>query len=392
MLRPSKIFVSVHQLRHYFNTRISELVSHQPTQLAIQLKHGATTTQQMMAFFSGLQKTVIPSKAPIQTIPNEKYLIQKIHQHFPVTKSFSSPTLHQRVWVTANLRPRMGFCRPTTALGLNSAVRQYTTTPFVPVFQHNAAAPTNSVFSHISSRIFTPVATKLNNQPENSCQKTPLVTRKEVPKETKPLGAKVFKPEPVLTSMSVNEDSKLDSIVRSDDLHEEHAPSQLNSKKTVSPTARSVYLLIPMDATQFWKTRAAKNRWSTERLCSSFVDSIEQMAYEYQVHIDSVLKLLDRLERYGKFRTVTGEHELRIYFPPSVQSKEEAMLVLETFYITTGKTPCFSIEVEDCQFDEEEEEEESVDSSIGSDYFRDLHLFLDHTDYLIEANPLFSQR
>jgi hypothetical protein len=333
----------------------------------------------MMTFYTLLQRQVVLSKAPIHT--NEKYLLTKIHQHFPVTKVLSSPA--RQAWK----QPCLGFQRPTTALGLGrtfGAARQYSTSPFAPVFQHSA--PTNSVFAHISSRSFKPTATKLNQvdmeerQPAKPA--TPTEARKVSRNDTNEhLGAKVFVPEPILTPMTITETNNLRSnIIHHDELsslhqellHQEQKPCvHKKTARSFSPIARSVFILIPMDVSQFWTSK--KQQWSTEQLSSSFVDSIEQMAYEYQIHIDSVLKLLDRLERHGEFRTVTGRNEIRIYFPQSVQSKQEAMLVLDAFHVMNERHPFFSIQVEDCELEAEEN-----DFNLDNDFI------------FIERQPFFS--
>jgi hypothetical protein len=530
MLRPSKIFVSFHQLRHYVQTKISELVVlHQPhhSHPVTQLKN-FSTTQQTIVFFSDIQRSLVQKvylqQSPVKpSLANEKFLLKIIQRHFPVTKVFSAPTLHGRIWATAHstgqhqFRTMMsstttssggGFLTwglPRTAsvgVGRNSPAfaRQFSTTKSpscVTLFQNTTNTTVNgqsNIFAHISSRIFSPAGTKIN-QPDRNEKQSPkfsacplslnlpsleedceindqcynhlfaaqkdtnnnqsmgeLVNQSSISLESETTSALSSSSDcnkrtaKHTTVHQVNNNEKLDSIIRHDDLssqytsdgtsivasagkrnpsrrrcqskhgrlkqsldqhhHVRRMDDQVSSvkhggikKKSPSnstiTTTSTIYLLITLDTLQFLD---AKENWSTQNLSTSYIDSIELMAYEYQIHINHVLKLLDNLQRHGKFRVVARKSELRIYFPVPPKSKQEAIDFLRAFNIMepTEKRNCFSIVVEDRQFLISSDDptshlaQDDCSSSIGPDYFKDLQMFLDQTDHLIETIPAFA--
>ncbi|KAI8879932.1 hypothetical protein K501DRAFT_335752 [Backusella circina FSU 941] len=203
MLRPSKIFVSFHQLRHYFETKITELVRqpHTANQI-IQIKQ---PTQQSILFFSNAQsrffQAVFPNPTkqfnqPFKAYEQQARLLKAIQHHFPVVKVFSPLNLNQRMWNAPipgqQLRTMMsgspynpsttsstmtmtgltwGFPRTATLGGRNPAfARQFSTTksPCVTLFQNTTATAggnQTNVFTHVSSRIFTSAGGKMNQPP-----------------------------------------------------------------------------------------------------------------------------------------------------------------------------------------------------------------------------------
>ncbi|KAK4514197.1 uncharacterized protein ATC70_001784 [Mucor velutinosus] len=567
MLRPSKIFVPFHQLRHYIEARISELVvikqpphmNHQPA-----IKRFITTTtqqqqQQSIAFFSDLQRSLV-QKAYLQQSPpfikrnaaNQKLLLKVIQHHFPVVKVFSAPSLHGRMWATAasgngqqQFRTMMsgtstsggtctassfmtwGFPRTTAAtvgFGRSPAfARQFSTTKSpscVTLFQNtttNTTSGQSNVFAHISSRIFSPAGTKMNQPDLNEKQpkyasfhpassvssydsdqesSSSLSKSRLFAVQTKGMGelvdqtenndqecfvhANLVRRESVSSCRSRSSKQKLtkkhtstttinyddlESIIRHDDLsslyttdnsmssksstlskrsnssssrphylkHQrlKHPPDQqhhvrrqddhplttvknggVTKKKSpslsTSISSTNTYLLITLDTLQFLDKR---KEWSTQSLSTPFIDSIELMAYDYQVHINYVLKLLDTLQKHGKFRVVARKSELRIYFPVPPKSKQEAIEFLRSFNIVDSMLNYFTIVVEDRQFmlspsDYNDDyfsfvpssaattvndtiHTNTTDATIGPDYFKDLQMFLDRTDYLIETSPAF---
>ncbi|CEP19554.1 hypothetical protein [Parasitella parasitica] len=559
MLRPSKIFVPFHQLRHYIEARISEMlaVQQQPVinQQPLLKKLIATTAheqqQQSIAFFFDIQRSLV-QKANLQQPPplakrniaNQKQLLKVIQQHFPVVKVFSAPSLHGRMWTASGngqqqLRTMMsgasasggastvsslmtwGFPRTTAAtvgFGRNPAfARQFSTgksPSCVTLFQNttgNTTSGQSNVFAHVSSRIFSPAGTKMNQPDLNekqskhpsfhsayascACDENPASPSHDSrfsalqTKGTKGMGELVnqddssdqeclcnasksrhlVRREFVSTcknskqkrskksSAAVINRDILESIVRHDDLSSLYAPDSSSSKclykhtssrphskhyrskhppdqhqhvrgqddhplttvkdggvtkkkcppsLSTSISSTSTYLLITLDTLQFLDKR---KEWSTQSLSASFIDSIELMAYDYQVHISYVLKLLDTLQKHGRFRVVARKSELRIYFPVPPKSRQEAIEFLRSFNIVDPMLDYFAIVVEDCQFmlspsdynddcfaptslatvNDIAAHSNSTNASIGPDYFKDLQMFLDHTDYLIETSPAF---
>ncbi|KAI8061537.1 uncharacterized protein B0P05DRAFT_557407 [Gilbertella persicaria] len=492
MLRPSKIFTSLHQLRHYFQTKVSELVAPHSTN---QLRNVVTTQQTM----TSIQRTLLQKtyqQTTKRNVVNEKALLKVIQQHFPVVKVFSAPTLHQRMWAAGRqqqLRTMMstpsssgssGFLSwglpRTAAMGVGRSptfARQFSTRSpsCVTLFQSNTTANggQSNVFAHISSRIFSPAGTKMN-QPDLNEKQSPksaavhpnlncsdesssadeqpynhIFTQKKV---NKGMGDLVDQQDSIYESEQDNTVSglfvsresvssqaqqkrsmnrkKLDFIIQHDDLSSLHSSSSRMSgrkrhhsrysrlkqpsadqhharkaddqitmksnvrKKSNSSTSSTIYLLITLDTLQFLKDK--NGSWSTESLSTSFVDSIETLAYEYQIHINYVLKLLDNLQRHGKFRVVARQSELRIYFPVPPKSKQDAIDFLCLYNIVDPimyeKQNYFSI-IEDREIVLPSEDYFSYDPStatVGPDYFKDLQAFLDRTDYLIETSPAFN--
>lgn len=527
----------------------------------------STTTQQQqqqqsIAFFSDLQRSLV-QKAYLQQSPplikrnaaNQKLLLKVIQHHFPVVKVFSAPSLHGRMWATAasangqqQFRTMMsgtstsggtctassfmtwGFPRTTAAtvgFGRSPAfARQFSTTKSpscVTLFQNtttNTTSGQSNVFAHISSRIFSPAGTKMNQPDLNEKQpkyasfhpassvssydsdeeaSSPLSKNRLFALQTKGMGelvdqndnndqecfanANLVRRESVssckarstkqkltkkyASASAINHDD-LESIIRHDDLSSlyttdnsmssnlskrsnsssssssrphhskhhrlKHPPDQqhhvrrqddhplstvknggITKKKSPSLSASisstNTYLLITLDTLQFLDKR---KEWSTQSLSTSFIDSIELMAYDYQVHINYVLKLLDTLQKQGKFRVVARKSELRIYFPVPPKSKLEAIEFLRSFNIADSMLNYFTIVVEDRQFmlspsDYNDDyfsfvpsslaapttaandtmQSNTTDTIIGPDYFKDLQMFLDRTDYLIETSPAF---
>ncbi|KAI8639851.1 hypothetical protein BD408DRAFT_420633 [Parasitella parasitica] len=559
MLRPSKIFVPFHQLRHYIEARISELMvvqqplvrNHQP----IMLKKYITMTthqqqQQFTAFFSNIQRSLAQKAYFQQGLPpvrrnivNQKLLLKVIQQHFPVVKVFSAPSLHGRMWIASGngqqqFRTMMsgasassgsstissfvtwGFPRTTTAtvgFGRNPAfARQFSTgksPSCVTLFQNtttNTTSGQSNVFAHISSRIFSPAGTKVN-QPDLNEKQSRYASFHSVcasydssqdssfsshdgrfsafqTKGTKGMGELVNrndqdeclcsadKSRHLVRRESVSSCNKLskqkrskknsaaahntlESIIRHDDLSSLHTPSSSASKcltkrtssrphskhrrlkhppdqhqhvrrqddhslttvkhggvtkKKPSPSlstpvlSTNTYLFITLGTLQFLDKR---KEWSTQSLSTSFIDSIELMAYDYQTHINYVLKILDTLQKHGKFRVVARKSELRIYFPVPPKSRQEAIEFLRSLNIVDSMFSYFTIVVEECQFllspDDHNDDYFSfvpstaatandatvdnnlTDTAIGPDYFKDLQMFLDRTDYLIETSPAF---
>lgn len=487
ILRPSKIFVSLHQLRYYFQSKISELVvtSHpQPSSTVTQFA-SFSTTQQKIFFFSEIQRSLLQkalyNQRTTQKQPfNEKLLLKVIQQHFPLVKVFSQPTLHGRNMMlakahsTQQLRTMMSssggtgggntlltWGLPRTAMvgvGRNNgfgATRQFSTTksPTCVNFFQSSTPQQSNVFAHISSRIFSPAGAKINQPSSNEQEKpksVPFYSRehdvssgeesicsgdyrnsrmpsRSIQKETGELFIKQ-QPEPlqcahiraesddVCHCRSRRANKKMDHIIRHDEISTLHsevvAISQKNKRKLRSahitsrhsrvkhppqrdhikkkPSAKdevnstssnNAYILINLDSAPFLST------WSTQRLNTDFIDTIETLAQTYQAHIQRILNLLERLRFSGKkFRIVSRRSELRIYFPASlhIHSEEEANVFLKGLQVDREEE-YFEIVV---QRDEEyfSNDHNTHQDAIGPDYFKDLQMFLDRTDYLIQTS------
>lgn len=467
ILRPSKIFVSLHQLRHYFATKISELVvtSHQQPSTTVTRLTNYSTTQQSILFFSDIQRSLIQKayyfQQPAKRNPlNEKLLLKVIQQHFPIVKVFSNPTLHgrnmMRSFPNQQLRTMMSssggggggatfmtWGLPRSAMvGVGrsngfAATRQFSTTksPTCVTFFQNTAPQQPNVFAHISSRIFSPAGTKMTQPPtveekpkfvpfyslekdlstsdeDSICSGDYGYNRIFQHKTSKGMGELVntqqFETEKQLyvgretanNCRNKRTIKKLDSIIRHDDisLHGGKKVIVSNKRKLHSSAATrhgrikhppdlqeakaNAFILIDLDSTPFLSS------WSTQSLDSNFIDSVEIIAHSYQLHIHHVLNLLDRLRYSGeKFRVVSRNSELRIYFPccTMIRSKSEAVEFLKRLNVDQDEEH-YSIVVEKC-------DETDSFPEIDADYFKDLQMFLDRADYLIEkSSSTFSSR
>lgn len=432
MLKTSKIFISLQQqLRHYYSSSIPELLSPQ---------------QMFLLFEKEIIRKTYSRPPPIISGPptSDRYLIQMI---LPLAK-----VSNRRAW--ANTIPRQcqlrtmmtstsspsngpattffswGFPRSTVAgFGRSPAFsRQFSTTksPCVTLFQNNASSGgQTNVFSHVSTRIFSPAGTKMS-QPDISdkqaskhtivpytadessnqdiCSNHIFATHKN--KYDKGMGELI--PSADENELTNNNNKllirrgssqqkrrhpinrrKLDAIIHHDDLSHEnmpgncrrrlrlkHPPDQCHVKKKDDPA--QCYMLITLDTIQFWKES------------SSLIESIEKMAINYQIHINGVLKLLDNLQRHGKFKAMWFEGRLRIYFPAIIKTRQQAIDFLYSTDIAYENQRLFQV-VEEDRLESQDEDYFNFDNNttVGPDYFRDLQMFLDHTDYLIETSPTF---
>lgn len=462
ILRPSKIFVSFHQLRYYFQTKVSELVAtahQQPSTVVTQLTN-YSTTQQTIVSFSDIQRTIIKrvhySQQPLKTNVNNENLLNMIQRHFPVAKVFSQPTLHGRSVMWATTKPSQQFRTivsssgggstffsyglPRSAmvgLGRNNGfgvTRQFSTTKTpLTVFQ---TAQQPNVIAHISSRIFSPAGTKMTQPtvteekpkfvPFYSSQKDLSSSDEEEEEESmftdKYHFVRVFenttKGMADLLNTQVQETEKLhviheaklcrnnkrkaskksDFIVRHDDMswlrndgnikqvkrrHNGTIVSRLSRTRhppdhEKKKMATSVYLLFDLNPEPF------SSDWTTQGLESSFVDSLENMARAYRVRIHDILKILDDLRFSGKkFRVVARNTELRVYFPSrdTLNSKAEAIEYLNRLGVQLNNA-FYTIIVE----------KPYVDPIVKKDYFKDLQLFLDCTDSLMQSSSSLFHR
>ncbi|EIE76240.1 hypothetical protein G6F46_005149 [Rhizopus delemar] len=466
MLRPSKLFVSFHQLRHYFQTKISELAHPVNNQQIINYKHSITQQPNIQQFFANIFHR---STSCSNAIPNKQYVHQQVkllkvlQHHFPVVKVFSTtPAYHATyrrpvlgIW-SANqqqFRTMMsgtsgpanglawGFPRTTTVGRGPGFARQFSTTksPCVTIFQ-NTNQPSN--MAHVS-RIFSPAGTKINNTPSSSDEVKPTTVKSSSfnqPKEedeSEPNYHRMFSPknggmrelvslendtnqhyvyhldakrhhhsesDETVTKKDNDVQKKLKCIVQHDELsslrHHVTSPSvegEESVRKRSNPVRKkpdkrarrllqsdsdlmstlnkntndsSIHLRITLDMLQFFDCPSGV-------IDTSFIHSFEFLHHAYQIHMHYVLNLLQRLDK--TFKVVIEQGELFIYFPsPAPKSKRDAVRLLETMGI----------------FPEEDYliQQNKVDCAVGPNYFKDIQLFIDHIDTLIDSGPAFSRK
>ncbi|KAG1466469.1 hypothetical protein G6F56_004686 [Rhizopus delemar] len=389
MLRPSKLFGSFHQLRHYFQTKISELVQPVNSTQPLSQPH----VQQFFNFFHP------PTHAFLRQSSSHLGIIKALQQHFPQVKSpiYYATVYHRRpaLWTAQGQQFRSmmsttgpsngtagvvwGF--PRTPIGGRGLSRPFSTTktPCTPNIQTNQTI-------HIS-RIFSPAGTKMSS-PLNDNQSSSVKYSITQPNETdaprtynRIFAVKNNGGMRELVSVEPDNDihhyvhhlspkkkrsraQRLDSIIQHDELSSmRHHLTTQHSRRTQSASVRKgpdktdIYLLVPLHGP------------FTGKLDLSFLQWFNQ---GYQNH----LRLLDILQKSSKkFQVVVSQGQLRIYFPsPLPKTKQEAEDILKSMGIRPGDY--YSIEQE---------------PTVNHDYFKNIQSFIDHIDTLIDEGPAFNK-
>ncbi|KAI8889118.1 hypothetical protein K501DRAFT_329463 [Backusella circina FSU 941] len=133
---------------------------------------------------------------------------------------------------------------------------------------------------------------------------------------------------------------------------------------------------------------------------SALIDSISQMADLYAVQFENILYLLEQLQRYGgnqKFKALLKKEDqtIWIYFPRTLFPENETPTIKHAYH---WLSQVLAIDVDDHNnweiidtssgFIDQKEELENGGFD-GANYFRDIHMFLDHVDQMMESNNLF---
>ncbi|KAG0173970.1 hypothetical protein DFQ28_002986 [Apophysomyces sp. BC1034] len=451
MLRPAKLFTPFHQFRHYLQTKVTELV--EPT-----LKAFPSSQQPIV---SRLQQALIQPKAPILQViaeQQQKRLLGVIQRQFPVFKVFSFPTIavpqynlsfakasqHRTLYASGHFvefhrmvvhgHPRAPF-----------ASRQFSTSRVVNFSPQGG----QSIFAHISSRFFAPVGSKMNHNGSSELSSSDngrLVSHQQVHndgdnkflyqrKQVIPLRSK-HTTEPAcnmpiancltetlagLSSPAEHDELALTysmklaqcGYIQNDGMSDEYIvgrhldnynPTQLagqveNGKENIEYRQRRIYLSIALNSVAHWKTPPLSNGVLDGTLLRSVID----VAEFYRIHFNQVISLLQCIRRCGELLSVIVEGELRVFFPSTVHSTEEALRWLRDLGVNTDN-PCFTLRKEqgddiDVPLDQIEDNEPDMSGFpalssdlLGPEYFKDIQLFLDHVDELIDNSAAFSCR
>ncbi|KAG0174624.1 hypothetical protein DFQ30_003612 [Apophysomyces sp. BC1015] len=127
------------------------------------------------------------------------------------------------------------------------------------------------------------------------------------------------------------------------------------------------------------------------QLDQTLIQSIHALAERVRLHFAYVLMLLRRLMGHScTFDVALEGGELRVIFPPHLfapypPTKERARLWLDRIGIDP-ESPHFTID------EEMKPKPDHMDDVFGPEYFKGIHLFLDHVDDLIEMGPAFYHR
>ncbi|KAI7859990.1 hypothetical protein BDC45DRAFT_564012 [Circinella umbellata] len=213
LLRPAKIFTPLHQLRHFLETKVTELVQQQPTvSSALQnaktrFYHISAQQQQQVIAKTHFNNAKAPTLFHVAEQEQQR-LLKTLQQQFPIVKIFSSPTIarppnaYQFSFASTTSQQYRTIMSSTTSSGGNilggqadgfyaaangfyntsgcgffpRTVVGYARTPFATRHFSTAKSPcvslfqqttnntmTNTGFSHISSRFVSPAGSKMSS-------------------------------------------------------------------------------------------------------------------------------------------------------------------------------------------------------------------------------------
>ncbi|KAI9266819.1 hypothetical protein BDA99DRAFT_506761 [Phascolomyces articulosus] len=530
LLRPAKIFTPLHQLRHFLESKVSELVQQQTTvssalQNAKTRFYHVSSTQQVV-----YAKAHYHSKAPTLfhvAEQEQQRLLKALQQQFPIVKVFSSPTIarpphaYQFSFASATSQQYRTIMSSTTASSSGNvlaggqadgfyaaangfynsgcgffprtvvgyartpfAARQFSTvkSPCVTLFQQTTNnTATNTGFSHISSRFFSPAGSKMSspfpngnesharpsalstssNDDENkdpSQSKADMFSRQRQCKGMSDLiqeeegqvypnkrhQAGLVRRGSVAGGMGYGENNRRRNhqrtrnssgkttvrfeYIRQDDLSCKYTPKHSKSDTTLTSSSGRhhhhwhssrvkappdkkeekekgppkpltvVYLSFQLDGAPLWHSSDLS---SSQVLDFSLIQSVDSIARLYQMYLTQVVRLLNELQRHGKFRAVLNGNELCVMFPSSEHWPEDDRIPFAQQWLNqVGIDPeSPNIVLKEMLLPEihqqhplqgfnKDFEDEEI---LGPEYFKGIQSFLDHVDDLIETGPAFGR-
>ncbi|KAI8146136.1 hypothetical protein BJV82DRAFT_600642 [Fennellomyces sp. T-0311] len=479
LLRPAKIFSPLHQLRHYLEAKVAELVQQQPS--VTSALQNAKSQFYTVSHQHAIVKPHFHPKAPTLYHVAEREqqrLLKALQQQFPIVKVFSAPTIAKPYayqfsfvnpqqcrtivssssssssnmmaghadgfYAAANGFYNSGGFFPRTVVGYARtpfAARQFSTakSPCVTLFQQTTST-TNTGFSHISSRFFSPAGSKMSSPfpTGNESQARPSPMSSATNNDEKDQGNAGAKPmfsrqqenkgmseliqeEQVYpskrhqlglvrrgsVSRRVSRKTKANTTpaprfeyIRHDDLSCKYTPHRKgatvrhhwhSSRVKAPPDKKCVYLSFQLDGSALWNELPSKS----QVLDRSLISTLNSVAELYQIYLTQVVMILTELQRHGKkFRAKLYGNELRIIFPSSEHWPEEDRQALaREWLVQVGIDPDSPyIVLKEMPLPEEQMRHLDApveDEALGPDYFKGIQAFLDHVDDLIETGPAF---
>ncbi|KAI9254673.1 hypothetical protein BY458DRAFT_520946 [Sporodiniella umbellata] len=294
MLRPSKLFTSLQQVRHYLQVRIDKLVAVQQPVLQ------PTITQQ--ASFQQAMQLIQVKNVPAQ----KAQLLQALHSHFPMVKVFSNPSVRrpgvglwtgQQQFRSMMSGSTMGF-RASPFRG--PSVRSFSTTKAPCVFQ-----PT-SPFAPLS-RLFTP--TKM------------------------PSGADG--PSKASSPMSVPNQGMMQVVSLTDCPNVVHA-THPSSPKVFLSQEQDILLTLTRDTRHAVHSRLPLDWQPDHDGKEDLVKRLEKQHQSYSVHMQHLFALLKRLKPWlgSTVRLKLEKHTLFLLFP-TFTTVDQAGHFLKTRFLET---------------------------------------------------------
>ncbi|KAF7722620.1 hypothetical protein EC973_002892 [Apophysomyces ossiformis] len=450
MLRPAKIFSSFHQLRHYLQSKVTELV--EPTVKAL------PSSQHHLV--NRIQLSVTPPKAPILQVIAEqekKRLLKAIQGQFPVFKVFSTPAIgvppqynlsfaracqHRTLYASGH---GVEFHRMALFGNARSqlATRQFSTSRVVDFSAQNS----QSVFAHITSRFFAPFGSKMNHHGSSelsSAEDDRVVLRRRIqddrqgkllhestsafPVNKQSVSGQSLPMASISASMAEfddtaekNDGSSLTTVpysqklvdcgyIRDDDFSakhraERHGQNELFNRKANQQEQKTsgLYLSVVVDGLAQGKISHCFSL-SDGVLNAAVLRSVVDMAEWHRVHFNRVIALLRCIRRHDELAVEIVDGEIRVFLPSDIRNLEMALRWLRSIGVDTDN-PCFTLHREDGEMASQyphsihgqqalADNDSSLISSaiLGPEYFKDIQLFLDHVDDLIENSAAFNYR
>ncbi|ORZ11985.1 hypothetical protein BCR42DRAFT_421013 [Absidia repens] len=427
MLRPAKLFHSFHQLRHYVQTKVTELV----------------VAQHAPPF---LLPTTNPTAAATNT------LSPWAHQTKPLTNGLTRQMNNKACFslITGGGCGPLSSWRPAVApaasawhrgisLGIHGgyqglgAFRSYSSSTATPFFKAATSSSHSTVFSHLSSGVFAPMAnnmtatknhTKTTTSP-STCQRSALQQQKDECQCSQAMGAsKKYNTEPMTIAPPAAQKSTTTTTATTASIVSDMVPAtvkaapmlcteddlikDMHTTTTVSTTRTCFYITLELAPTSLTTSTSTSTSTSDS---SSFLASSEtpwtkdvwpmlvKWKERQQDYYDQLLAWLQPcLDQGYRIQWVSeggGGAALRLYFPKQVTRHDQALAWLEDLKTKNGKTAPPQQDGEDDFLAWVTLEEESilVDEPLvplGPDYFQGIHLFLTHIDDLVDHGPAFA--
>lgn len=426
MLRPAKILLSsLHQLRHYFEGKVAELVQQPPPFVSQALQTARTKFYHTATH----QHNVVANHPNAPTLfhvaeREHQRLLRALQQQFPIVKVFSSPRpgYAHHFSFASNVSSRQqfrtivssgataspatagvlgqadgfyvaagGFCGyPRTAMigyaRTPFAVRQFSTakSPCVTLFQQQSSgqAAANNIFSHASSRFFSPAGSKMNSPPaqhssDAHCHSAPLQPKQAQDDDDDDENANAFRAYNRIFARCADPGKGMyELLIQDDKQQQQQQPGRRRAglvrrasvackKANINLRTRPVrqpYDYIRHDDLSCMYTPESQRKhmirhWHSSRLkappppnkeqeeegppvvylafrldnlwrISSFArDSrrhlldpsfIGSLAEGYQMHLTEIVTLLSQLQQHGRFQVAVCDDELRVIFPSTV--------------------------------------------------------------------------
>lgn len=388
MLRPAKLFHSFHQLRHYVQTKVTELVvQHPPPPFLLPptatptssngLTHGTYSTKVLA---HGLERQVVTK--PCGVFSRSAVL----GSWRPAVSPAGGSIWHRGIGLHNNGYHGLGAFRSYS----NSA------TPFVKNF---APSPNGSVFNYISSGVFAPISTHTGGKGYST--PSPVLRQQRLSQDIDTIDKSNTHPllnERFLTNSNATKATPTDEpttaaaaaaaastmILNKDDILAKATLEKTNHVSTLTTYFFITLDLVPMTATQsIFNPENSCNIKPWKPWTKEVLPRLLDWKTKQQQHYDRLLDWLQLCLDKGCHVQQIGT-SLRLYLPKHLIERGQAMAWLDAI----GNTGL--ILDQDWLLEEETISVEEPLVPLGPDYFQGIYLFLSHIDDLVDQGPAFA--